>query len=139
MKNHFGSEGEPMVGQMNTGNFRVPHPKDWSASLPELKRRNADLDQQDNRSWANASPYKDIFPSVLKHQIGGSNHYKDGAIQPITFITANNLSFTIGNVIKYTYRAEKKGGAEDIKKAIHYCQIELETKYGIRSEVKYQE
>ena len=67
MKNHFGSEGEPMVGQMNTGNFHVPHPKDWSASLPELKRRNADLDQQDNRSWANASPYKDIFPSVLKH------------------------------------------------------------------------
>lgn len=176
-----------MVGQMNPSEFHVPHPKDWADSLPDLKRRNADLDKRDNLSWANESPYNlegafqrefdrmyygedfmkeqetrgsykprevletikkieehitkqaPVMKSALEHQIGGSNHYKDGAIQPITFITANGLSFTIGNVVKYIYRAEKKGGAEDIKKAIHYCQIELETKYGVRSEVKYQE
>lgn len=116
----------------------ISHPKDWADSLPDLKRRNADLDQQDNRSWANVSPYKDVLPSVLKRQEAGS-HYKDGSIQPIEFITSNNLSFVIGNIIKYAYRADKKGGAEDLRKCLHYCQIELETKYGIRSEVKYQE
>lgn len=110
----------------------------WGKDLPDLQRRNADLDQNDNRSWANVSPYKDVLPSVLKRQEAG-NHYKDGTIQPIEFITSNNLSFVVGNIIKYAYRADKKGGAEDLKKCLHYCQIELETKYGIRSEVKYQE
>ena len=137
MKNHFGSEGEPMVGQMDTSKF-IPHPKDWADSLPDLKRRNADLDKRDNLSWSKESPYKDILPSALKRQEAGS-HYKDGTIQPIEFITSNNLSFVIGNIIKYAYRADKKGGQEDLKKCLHYCQIELETKYGVRSEVKYQE
>lgn len=77
--------------------------------------------------------------SALDHQIGDSNHYKDTEIQPIEFIAKNDLSFIVGNCIKYVVRAKKKGGAEDIKKAMHYLQLELELKYGIRSEVKYQE
>jgi len=77
------------------------------------------------------------FKSALDHQVGGSGHYKDTEIQPIEFIAKNNLSFIVGNCIKYVVRAEKKGGSEDIRKAIHYLQLELELKYGVRSEIEY--
>jgi hypothetical protein len=59
----------------------------------------------------------------------GGNHYKDMAIQPVEFITANNLGFLEGNVVKYICRHHAKNGAEDIKKAIHYCELLLQTKY----------
>jgi len=66
---------------------------------------------------------------ALSNQVGG-NHYKDMKIQPIEFITANNLGFIEGNVVKYICRHEAKNGAEDIKKVIHYCELLLQTKYG---------
>jgi hypothetical protein len=67
--------------------------------------------------------------TALAKQEGG-NHYKDMAIQPVEFITANNLGFLEGNVVKYICRHHAKNGAEDIKKAIHYCELLLQTKYG---------
>ena len=67
--------------------------------------------------------------NALRKQEGGS-HYKDMAIQPVEFITANNLGFLEGNVVKYICRHHAKNGAEDIKKAIHYCELLLQTKYG---------
>ena len=67
--------------------------------------------------------------TALAKQEGG-NHYKDMAIQPVEFITANNLGFLEGNVVKYICRHNAKNGAEDIKKAIHYCELLLQTKYG---------
>jgi hypothetical protein len=68
-------------------------------------------------------------PSALDKQEGG-NHYKNMKIQPIEFITANNLGFIEGNVVKYICRHGAKNGAEDIKKVIHYCELLLQTKYG---------
>jgi hypothetical protein len=67
--------------------------------------------------------------TALDKQEGG-NHYKDMKIQPVEFITANNLGFLEGNVVKYICRHHAKNGAEDIKKAIHYCELLLQTKYG---------
>jgi hypothetical protein len=72
-------------------------------------------------------------PTALDKQEGGS-HYKDMAIQPVEFITANNLGFLEGNVVKYICRHHAKNGAEDIKKAIHYCEMLLQTKYGETNE-----
>ena len=66
---------------------------------------------------------------ALRKQEGG-NHYKDMKIQPVEFITANNLGFLEGNVVKYICRHHAKNGAEDIKKAIHYCEMLLQVKYG---------
>ena len=53
-------------------------------------------------------------------QVGGK-HYKNFKIQPIEFITANNLNFIQGCVIKYICRFDKKNGNEDLDKVIHYC------------------
>ena len=67
--------------------------------------------------------------SALDKQESG-NHYKDKGIQPIVYIHANNLGFCAGNVVKYITRYKDKNGAEDIRKAIHYCQLLLELEYG---------
>lgn len=67
--------------------------------------------------------------SVLDIQHGGS-HYKDKKIQPIEYITANNLDFCQGNIVKYVTRHKDKNGAEDIRKVIHYAQFILKFEYG---------
>lgn len=66
--------------------------------------------------------------SALDTQAGG-NHYKNLAIQPVEYIQANGLDYLQGNVVKYITRHKTKNGAEDIKKAIHYCQLILELEY----------
>ena len=70
-----------------------------------------------------------IERGALSKQEGGS-HYKSMKIQPVEFITANELGFLEGNVVKYICRHHAKNGAEDIKKAMHYCELLLQTKYG---------
>tara|TARA_R110002020_G_scaffold88623_1_gene217393 strand:- start:519 stop:854 length:336 start_codon:yes stop_codon:yes gene_type:complete len=59
----------------------------------------------------------------------GGNHYKDFKIQPSQFINENKIMFAEGNVLKYICRHSKKGKAEDIRKAIHYCEMILERDY----------
>ena len=57
-----------------------------------------------------------------------SKHYKM-EIEPIEYINRNGLSFMEGNVVKYVSRHARKGGADDIKKAIHYLELILENEY----------
>jgi hypothetical protein len=68
--------------------------------------------------------------SALDNQEGGS-HYKDMAIQPVTFIVKNNIPFLEGNVIKYVCRHANKNGVQDIDKAIHYLQLIKELHYAV--------
>lgn len=56
--------------------------------------------------------------SALDRQVQGT-HYKDHAIQPIEYIHANKLGYIEGNVVKYITRHTSKGGAGDVRKAIH--------------------
>ena len=63
--------------------------------------------------------------SPLLSQVGGS-HYKDMAIQPITYILANNLGFSEGSIIKYISRYKAKDGLKDLKKARHFIDILIE-------------
>ena len=67
--------------------------------------------------------------SALDVQEGG-NHYKSLVIQPVEYIHKNNLDYFQGNVIKYITRHKSKNGAEDVRKALHYCQLVLELQYG---------
>ena len=68
--------------------------------------------------------------SALDKQVG-SNHYKLSDIQPIEYIHANNLSFCEGNVVKYITRHRNKNKEEDVRKALHYCQLILKLEYGL--------
>ena len=65
--------------------------------------------------------------SALKKQIAG-NHYKEYVIQPIEFITKNNIPFIEGNIIKYICRWQDKGGVQDLDKVIHYVELLKELK-----------
>jgi len=64
----------------------------------------------------------------LKKQIGGS-HYQSFVIQPAEFINKNRLLFAEANAIKYICRHSKKGGIQDIDKAIHYLEMVKERDY----------
>lgn len=61
-------------------------------------------------------------------------HYKKCSIEPVKYIRANNLDFFEGNIVKYITRHKDKGGAEDIKKVIHYAEMILEDVYGYKNE-----
>jgi len=58
----------------------------------------------------------------LNKQIGG-DHYKTLKIQPIEYITKNELGWCEGNIIKYITRWKQKGGLADIDKVIHYAEL----------------
>ena len=47
------------------------------------------------------------------------NHYNK-SIEPRDYITANNLDFNEGNIIKYVSRWKQKNGLEDLIKAKNY-------------------
>ena len=68
--------------------------------------------------------------STLDKQVG-SNHYKLTSIQPVEYIHANSLSFCEGNVVKYITRHRNKNKEEDVRKALHYCQLILKLEYGL--------
>ena len=73
--------------------------------------------------------YQYLEGGALKEQVGG-DHYSKLAIQPVTYINANGLSYLQGNVIKYVTRYKDKNGLQDLEKAKHYIDllIELEDK-----------
>lgn len=63
----------------------------------------------------------------------GPSYYRRGSIQVWDFIRDQGLNFHLGNAIKYIARAgHKDSRIEDLRKAIHYLQNELE------NEILYQ-
>ena len=55
-------------------------------------------------------------------------HYKVGGIETIDFIEAKDLSYHLGNVVKYVTRADHKGNKlEDLRKAQWYLTRAIET------------
>ena len=53
------------------------------------------------------------------------SHYTDLAISPREYIIANKIAWDEANVIKYISRHGSKNGAEDVRKAIKYCELVL--------------
>lgn len=70
--------------------------------------------------------------SALDTQVGGG-HYREGSIQPVQYIEANNLGFLEGCVLKRITRHMRQTGkgAQDIEKAIHELELLLELRYGV--------
>ena len=65
---------------------------------------------------------------ATNRQIGG-DHYRTLEITPTQYIYANKLSWNIGNTIKYVTRT-KEDKVQDLLKAKHYIDLELEMIYG---------
>ncbi len=57
----------------------------------------------------------------------GPKYYRRGSVQVWDFIRDQELNFHLGNAIKYICRADHKyDDIEDLSKAIHYLQNEVE-------------
>lgn len=70
-------------------------------------------------------PYGDVS--------GGSDtinpaHYKHNGIECIEI--TQHMNFCLGNVVKYVYRCNLKGGVEDLKKARWYLDKEIARRGG---------
>ena len=53
--------------------------------------------------------------------------YKTGGIETIDFIEAKQLTYNLGNVVKYVSRADHKGNRlEDLEKAAWYLNREIQ-------------
>ena len=63
--------------------------------------------------------------SPSKTQVGGG-HYKDMVIQPFHFAMANNFNAFQFAVVKYASRYLNKNGVQDLKKIMHFCELEIE-------------
>lgn len=59
---------------------------------------------------------------INKDKEVGGTHYSDMKVEPIELIEAFNLNFVQGCIVKYVSRYKMKGGIEDLKKALHYCE-----------------
>ena len=61
----------------------------------------------------------------------GPDYYRRGPTDTWDFIRQQGLGFHLGNVIKYVCRAGyKDNDIEDLKKAIHYLENEIEFREG---------
>ena len=81
----------------------------------------------------------DLDISCLDIQHDGT-HYKECGIQPVEFIVANDLNFFEGTVIKHIARNRRKvEWIMDLKKAIHYLQMQLKFNHSIESVTTYHE
>lgn len=66
--------------------------------------------------WLNQQEINTLDP--METQVGG-DHYTGFAIQPWDIITAYELNFFEGSVLKYILRWRRKNGLEDLHKARH--------------------
>jgi len=63
-------------------------------------------------------------PDVIKNP----RHYEQYEFEPVSFIMKNELSFWMGNVIKYVMRAGTKDDTDevqDLKKAVRYIEMRI--------------
>ena len=58
-------------------------------------------------------------------QVGG-DHYKNCSIQPVVYIESNKLGFLMGNVVKYVTRYSVNSNVQDLEKAKHYIELQLQ-------------
>lgn len=76
-------------------------------------------------TYAEVAEKREKLNGAREKQVGG-NHYNSMVIQPVDYITKNNIPYREANAIKYITRHKNKNGAQDIQKAIHYLEMILE-------------
>jgi hypothetical protein len=98
------------------------------------------IDNATPQDWYKATvksmPIDTLGDYIKTKQVGGS-HYK-GSIEPWEAMLAWGLDPWACNVVKYVQRHRKKGGKQDLEKALHYLEFmikhydEVGTKYYVK-------
>ena len=98
-------------------------------SIKKILQRPHPDTSKDVRQWdAQTQSYvivKEVDECYEDEEVTNPKHYdKVGfAIQPIEYITKNELDFLEGNIIKYVSRYPHKGGINDLLKAKTYIEF----------------
>ena len=58
-------------------------------------------------------------------QVGGT-HYQTGVVQHWDFVLMHNIPYMEAQIIKYVMRWRKKGGIDDLRKAVHFIEKLME-------------
>ena len=112
----------------------LKHPLDTRYSSTEGFGR----DDQDNiknilrptkecQQWdAQSQSYVEVGTLHENEEVTNPKHYVGLGITPLEYITANELDFLEGNVVKYVTRYPHKGGVNDLLKARTYLEKLIE-------------
>lgn len=101
--------------------------KDEQPEVKPRKNRNRDIEQALTLPMVEAIPSlsetievacEPMAANPLAVQVGG-DHYRKLQIQPIEYITANNLGFLEGCIVKRISRWRDKDGVADLEKIKH--------------------
>ena len=114
---HYKGQIHAMGEKLFNTAFRIAEYEDTDLYGPDV---------EDDPTGLRASLGALLEDNPFGRQVGG-DHYKDMAIQPGEYITANKLDWYEGNIVKYISRHRAKGGRQDVEKVIHYAQMLLET------------
>ena len=109
------NEGFGRDDQDNIKNVLRNAPKpvqQWDAQTQSYVQFGSD---QDNIRWLHEN-----------EEVTNPKHYVGLGITPLEYITANELDFLEGNVIKYVTRYPHKGGVNDLLKARTYLEKLIE-------------
>ena len=79
------------------------------------------------QQWdAQSQSYVEVGTFHEDEEVTNPKHYVGLGITPLEYITANELDFLEGNVIKYVTRYPHKGGVNDLLKARTYLEKLIE-------------
>jgi hypothetical protein len=125
-----GSKKMVRVYTGTSGQSITAHVDEVTNLTPEQQERLiANLGQPRMRMQDKWQPPKMIpmpEPITITDNVNHPAHYKVGGIETIDFIEAKNLSYHLGNVVKYIARADSKGNREeDLLKARWYLNREI--------------
>ena len=80
-----------------------------------------------SQSYVEVGNYQDNIRWLHENEeVTSPKHYVGLGITPLEYITANELDFLEGNVIKYVTRYPHKGGVNDLLKARTYLEKLIE-------------
>lgn len=81
-------------------------------------------EEWDSMTWNTVQDeIEEVVQKNAKDKQVGGNHYKDLKIQPAEFCYINNIPYLEATAIKYLCRWRKKGGVQDLDKAIHFIEL----------------
>lgn len=102
------SIGHGVVWESSNGNTEIVYEFDWKKKC--WNKRWITKEELGRRVTEKANPVDAVNPP----------HYDNHKVSPVDLIKEYNLDFSLGNVIKYTARANEKNGKEDLLKALWY-------------------
>lgn len=102
------------------GTWSLEKDRDTPRRMPECKHK-IPADTICSRCWSEDEVNQSKYDAV-EHP----KHYNSHPSGIEAILIAEHMNFCLGNVLKYIFRADLKGGIEDLKKAAWYLDREIE-------------